>query len=221
MPFIFRPFFNGLAALHYAPDLIRCEECQMPLNRETAHWDMFTKPKSLQISSTTDGFILASPAFKARYEAEGWTGLTFRPLSNDYFDVRPVRTVRVLRHERFALRSLKPGERLPQTEIDLVRKMQEERVVVTYSESCGACGTYRCALGGGTITIARGEIPVAENEFVSSDAKLGSDDYLSADLLVGQAVRDSHYNTKRFARCSVSNKAYYQSWDQVSDAARS
>lgn len=206
MIFQFKPFFNGLPALHHAPDLKRCEGCSLPMNWADAHWDMFAKPKSLQISTTTDGFTLASPAFKARYEREGWIGLTFRPLSNDYFDVRASRSVKLCHNVTHGPQPWDEGSLQLAIEND-----ESVQINVHRSHSCPTCGRYQHSLGGGAVTIARGEVPVAENEFVAGETLIWDGDRVSVDIIVGQAIRDSHYE-KRFARCSVYSKAHYQSW---------
>lgn len=203
MIYKFRPSLNGLEALHHAPGLKRCDDCNIPLNWADAHWDMFTKPTSVQISTTIDGFTLASPAFKARYESEGWIGLTFRPLSSGYFDVRATRTVRLCQKIVYGHSSLHDAG---------IRCEETDPYKTAYrTDSCPTCGQYGRSWGGGSVTIARGEVPVAENEFVGGEIVFWSGDHFYVDLIVGQAVRDSHYQ-KRFARCSVYNKAFYQGW---------
>lgn len=206
MIYRFQPSFNGLPAFHCAPGLKRCEGCNMPLNWADAHWDMFTKPKSLQISTTTDGFMLASPAFKERYQREGWVGLTFRPLSNDYFDVRASRTVKLCHSVTYGMQPWDERSSQDASEQDASLQMTVNR-----SQSCPTCGLYKRSLGGGDVTIALGEMPVAENEFVAGETVFWDGDRVSVDIIVGQAIRDSHYE-KRFARCSVYSNAHYQSW---------
>lgn len=180
----------------------------MPLNWADANWDMFTKPKSLQISRTTDGFTLASPAFKVRYEEEGWTGLSFRPLSNDYFDVRVSRTVKVC---HVVTHSMHPSDDRSPEVANSSKRTTDTHLAINRSQSCQTCGRYKRSLGAGTITVARGETPISDNEFVVGETLLWDEDRLSMEIIVGQAIRDSHYK-KRFSRCSVYSKARYQGW---------
>ena len=196
--------FNGMEALQYAPDLRRCPSCGMALNRDACGMDMFAKPeRSPILSKTIDGVTLASPAFARRYDEGGWTGLEFRALSSGYFAIAATRTVRILHKARHYA-----------TNVDAMEAgiWDDGAVTVRSSGSCGDCGLYRNQIGGGDVIIARGEVPVAPNEFVKSDVCLGSGDMIFPFLIAGQAIRDAHY-AKRFGKASLYTRVAYQSWE--------
>ncbi|WP_213546070.1 hypothetical protein [Vannielia litorea] len=88
------PIQNGMDLLEGHPDLQRCPECDAIVNRDALVPLSHEKaPQSEQLSLTRDDYYIASPAFRLRYEAEGFHGLRFNPLPSGYFVVEPERRV--------------------------------------------------------------------------------------------------------------------------------
>ncbi|MFK7746238.1 MAG: hypothetical protein AB8B47_14375 [Roseobacter sp.] len=208
MPYLFTPPTNHICALDYAEGLKRCAACNAPLNKEDCRIELPRKPgRSKPIAHTTDGFLIANSAFKARYEAEGWHGLTFNPMSNGNYDVRVSRVVKVLHINRYLYATRTPWD----PEFD---DHYDVQIVVEHSDCCSACGQYKNKAGFGAHVIARGELPVGPVEFVMSDVALGFGDEAAPQIIVGDGIRTSH-RTNRLRRTSVYGAVFYQSWRQT------
>jgi hypothetical protein len=88
---------NGLFFFEAREELERCPRCSVLLDKWGADLSSVKLPARIRgdLSQTYDGASVASPRFRATYEAAGLDGLEFRPLSNGYFWVIANNSVRV------------------------------------------------------------------------------------------------------------------------------
>ncbi len=212
MPYELTGPFNGLTmtGLHTSlrpgritdPRQVLCPACGQLLNRWDVDWDIADKPeKGPPFSTTADGFHIASPSFRRRYEEEGFQGLAFRPLSSGYFAVRPVRwidvVVTLVTEEEFAPLGHKTFPALFQQSGSFLMLRPVDR--------CPECSEWRANLGVGTMVIAPGQRPPADREIVGTTCLFGSDNILSYRLIIGDGVR-AVLKSPRMAAISVYHK---------------
>jgi len=203
MPRLLFPGYNTLVMLRGNPALRLCPACQMPLNKWDIPTDLAMKPAgSPQWSLTHDGFHLASPSFRRRYDTEGWTGLQFRPLTCGYFDIRPTRRVPVLTHE------VPWGDDIPGHPSGL------PILLTNHSRHCATCGQYAAIRSYIGTVIAPGQDPVEPQEFVGVDHLAGDGGRQFFAFIAGDAICAAH-RAKAIKGASIYHPALHAGVDCV------
>jgi hypothetical protein len=181
MPRLLYPTINNQVMLRSNPALRLCPVCQMPMNKWEIPTDLAKKPAGgPHWSMTRDGFHLASPSFRRRFDIEGFTGLEFRPLTCGYFDIRPTRWVQVLKHE------VPWGDDIPGHPSGL------PILLTNHSRHCATCGQYSAIRSYIGTVIAPGQAPVTPLEFVGMDHLAGDGCRQFFAFIVGDAVYSAH-----------------------------
>lgn len=181
MPWLLYPGLNSLYMLRGNPALQTCPACKMPLNKWDIATDLVPKPAGgPHWSLTRDGFHVASPSFRRRYDAAGFTGLQFRPLASGYFDIRPTRWVTVLTHE------VPWGDVIPGHTSGL------PILLTNHSRQCPTCGQFAAIRSSIGTVIAPDEAPVAPLEFVGVSQVAGDGGNQFFAFIVGDAVHAAH-----------------------------
>ena len=179
MPMSFEAYFitprrNGMDLLEYHPELHRCPRCEAILNRDAlTPISPEQPPRSEQLSLTRDDYYIASPAFRQRYEAEGFHGLRFDPLPSGYFVVEPER--RVGTHDSF----FHEWHELPFSAFP-----ESEDALVHCDPSCPDCGTPAFLRSDGPPRLGREVAPIGPREIVRTEKTYGDNMFY---LIVGSA----------------------------------
>ena len=211
MPHLVLPATNTLDALDHASGLTRCGRCGMAEDKWTASIDIPVRRGPLPaLSLTRDGLLIATPAFRARARSEGWRGLAFRSMRNGAFHVRALRRVRIVTEQRWfhALDDLTPG-----LSHLFEGRPRPGRAIREHGPACPDCGLCpEIRLGDGSeFRIARGEMPVGDDEFVEMDAVFGAGDAQARWLVAGDAIGRS-LGVAPFAGLSLAMAVGYEPW---------
>lgn len=175
------------------PRARRCGTCNTLLNRWDVDWDLADKPEGgPMVSFCIDGFYIGSPSFRSRYEAEGFHGLTFRPLSCGYFELRPLRTV----HMIFTWFPYEFVIASRMTAMSHAIIANQGLAVACRSTRCRECGEAKMIYSGGAMVIAADQSPVSALEIVGTDLHLGDKSKRCFALIAGDGIRDSHKRKK-------------------------
>ncbi len=154
------------------PGVRRCEECREIL----AKWDeplraLILKKRTYDVSTTYDGVVVASHAFKQVYDGDKLTGLAFRALPDDpdFLSIQAVRTV----------------------------SFDAERRKTRFLDKCQKCGRYKTVAGATPVFLIEGN-SIGALEFVRTDVEFASGDEKHPLILCGVSAGRvlSNYNIK-------------------------
>ena len=147
------PSFSG----HPKSQFKRCSACGELLDKWASPLRFSCRKKRLDIGVTFDGIVSVSETFKSIYEAEGLSGLTFRPV------------------EGSDLYSIVAGS---------VVRFDSTLAKTRFGKQCGECGSFDCVAGADPVALAD-ETLVPDAGIVRTDVEFGSYDEKSPVLVCG------------------------------------
>jgi hypothetical protein len=156
------------------PGVQRCGACGELLNK----WNdplagLVLKKRQYDISSTYDGVVVVSEAFKTVYETEHLSGLSFRPLPDDpgFYAITAGRIV----------------------------EYDAERRQTLFVKRCHICNQFESVAGATPAYLKKGAI-IGIREFVRTDLEFGSTDEKAPLLICGGSAADTLRKTKMRGR---------------------
>lgn len=140
----------------------RCTACGQLLNK----WDeplveLVIKKRTLDISITYDGVIIASERFRSVYEAQALRGLSYQALPDDgtFYSVRAIKAV----------------------------PFDADRRKTRFINQCPSCARYESVVGA-TPVFLKGDSQLEMGEFVRTDLEFGTADGKHPLLLCDEAA---------------------------------
>lgn len=179
-----------------------CPACGSVINKWDEHWDLDIKPKGgPPLSITADSFYVASPSFRRRYDAAGFSGLTFRPLSCGYFEIRAGRCLDM----QATFITDDEREQHFRDWMDSFKAFGSPSVFCPEEPRCQECGQWPYMLATGTSVIAPGQKPPADLEICVTSCLVGGQRNEGFYLIIGDGVRNALRSPKMGA-VSVSQR---------------
>lgn len=173
-----------------------CPTCGSVLNKWDEHWDLEVKPKGgPPMSITRDSFYVASPSFRRRYDEAGFKGLTFRPLSCGYFEIR---AERCLDMQATFITEAERDQHFKDW-MDNFEAFGSPSAFCPVEPLCQECGQWSYMLATGMSVIAPGQKPPEDLEICATSCLACGQRIEGFDLIIGDGVRNALRSPKMSA----------------------